>query len=78
MFTKRMFRRSMLLVVGLSALGLGGFHTSASVEAEDITVAAVSQELTSSEGEPSVAACRPGCYGPCWTCILGVCENTCM
>ncbi|MFP2923890.1 hypothetical protein ACLESO_01485 [Pyxidicoccus sp. 3LG] len=77
MFAKRMLKRSTLLVVGFASLALSGCSAAPAVSENDGAVGAVAL-VSESQEESSVAACRPSCYGPCWSCIQGVCENTCM
>ncbi|NVJ27068.1 hypothetical protein HUW62_38215 [Myxococcus sp. AM011] len=72
----------MLLVVGLAALSMGE-PQAVLVEAEgeatcDSAVSAPPEGTLLADSEYANAACRPGCSGPCWICVLGVCENRCM
>ncbi len=77
MFAKPTRQRLTLLstLVLMSAALLGGCSAAPAADTEAVAMAASSEEMSV---EQSVAACRPSCYGPCWSCILGVCENTCM
>ncbi|NTX07090.1 hypothetical protein HUA74_38625 [Myxococcus sp. CA051A] len=72
----------MLLVVGLAALSMGE-PQAALVEVEgdatcDLEVSTPPEGMLLADSEHANAACRPGCVGPCWFCLLGVCENRCM
>jgi hypothetical protein len=80
MFSKLTRQLSTLLLVGAASLALGGC-SAAPAESDDtgrsVAVASQSLEMTEAGSEQSVAACGSTCYGPCKTCILGVCEDTC-
>lgn len=67
------------VLMGAAALFMSGCSTAVAGSEEGEQAGAVaSQELTAAGSEHSVAACGSTCYGPCKTCVLGVCENTCM
>lgn len=78
MFSK--LTRYTLVLVGAAALALGGSSATVSgSEGEDSATAGscVQQDLTEAVADQSVMACGSTCYGPCKTCVLGVCEDTC-
>ncbi|MCP3167650.1 hypothetical protein [Myxococcus qinghaiensis] len=73
---------STLLVVGLAALSMGEPQAVTAEEEADATcdeaVSLPPESTLLADSEHANAACRPGCVGPCWFCLLGVCENRCM
>ncbi|AGC43649.1 hypothetical protein MYSTI_02333 [Myxococcus stipitatus DSM 14675] len=79
--SQRSMLLSMLLVLGFAALSLG--EAPAALTGEDGDALCSEQVSTPpsmvlADSEYSNAACRPTCVGPCWTCVIGVCENRCM
>ncbi|GEN12773.1 hypothetical protein SAMN05443572_111153 [Myxococcus fulvus] len=88
MFAKLERQRSLfmllctLLVVGLAALSTGETPAALVQDASETTceetVSLPPSDMTLATSEHSNAACRPTCVGPCWFCLLGVCENRCM
>lgn len=80
--SQRSMLLSMLLVLGFAALSVGESPAALAEEEGDALcseqVSTPPPSMVLADSEHSAAACRPTCAGPCWICVLGVCENRCM
>ncbi|WP_342380253.1 hypothetical protein NVS55_11785 [Myxococcus stipitatus] len=80
--SQRSMLLSMLLVLGFAALSMGEAPAALAEEDGDAlcseAVSTPPPSLVLADSEYSAAACRPTCVGPCWICVIGVCENRCM
>jgi hypothetical protein len=77
MFAKPMRQRFTLLstLLLMSAASLSGCSAT---QAGDEAVAARSGNVSIEVEGQTESACGSSCYGRCWSCILGVCENICQ
>lgn len=62
----------------MSAAFLGGWYSAQAGDEAAVAVEASSQDMSVAQGGQEGSACGPSCYGRCWNCILGVCENLCQ
>lgn len=80
MFAKPTRQRFTLLstLVLMSAAALGGWLSARAGDEAAMAVEASSENMSVAQGGQEGSACGPSCYGRCWNCILGVCENLCQ
>lgn len=77
MFARPLRQRFTLLstLLLMSAVPLSGCSAA---QAGEEAVAASSEAMSVETEGQTESACGSSCYGRCWSCILGVCENTCQ